>query len=223
MGPAAAEIRQPATADRVSRRRARVRRRILDVTAELIAERDIEAVTIEEIAEAADIARRSFYHHFESKHDLLVPLARARTKSLNQRIDRLVATMADPAAIMATAMRHGLRELTRDPLCRWFVLKSGLPQERLHEGLGESAMRDLKRGIEAKRFDVENPEVMRHVLQGAFVAALSASAQGALDNDDRDAVVEYLLRVLGVSAAEARKLTRMPLKSLPRVRKGENV
>ena len=79
---------------------------------------------------------------------------------MNQRIDRLVAEIEDPAAVMATAMRHGLRALAGDPLCSWFVLKSGLPQQRLHEGLGESAMRDAQRGIESGRFHIENSSVV---------------------------------------------------------------
>ena len=40
--------------------------------------------------DAADIARRTFYHHFECKHEMLVPIARARTKALNRRIDELL-------------------------------------------------------------------------------------------------------------------------------------
>ena len=63
-------------AGRVARRRAQARQRILDAAEKLMAERGVDGVTIDEIANAADIARRSFYHHFESKYDVLVPIAR---------------------------------------------------------------------------------------------------------------------------------------------------
>ncbi len=216
------ETRTIAPAGRVARRRAHARQRILDVAEQLMTTRGVDAVTLDDIANAADIARRSFYHHFESKYDVLVPIARARTKALNQRIDRLVATIDDPAEVMAIAMRHCLRALTADPLCRWFVLKSGLPHQRLDEGLGESGMRDARRGIEAGRFHIKNPEVVRVLMSGAFIAALSAHVEKRLDERDLDDAVEHLLRLLGVSNAEARDVAHRPLRRLPAVRAPRN-
>ena len=91
------ETGEAAPAGRVARRRARVRERILDVAEKLFTRRGVDGVTIEDITEAADIARRSFYHHFASKHEVLVPIARARTKALNERIDRQLERVDDPA------------------------------------------------------------------------------------------------------------------------------
>lgn len=221
MSRAAAAQRAPETAaemgqGRVAQRRARVRGRILEVAEELMAERGIDAVTIDDIAAAADIARRSFYHHFDSKNDVLVPLARARTKELNSRIDRLVAKIDDPAEVMATGLRHCIRTLGSDPLCSWFVLRSGLPQERLYEGVGESGMRDAARGVEAGRFHIANVEVMRLLLSGAFLSALTAYVDGKLSESDLDDAVEHLLRLLGLSRREAHDLAHRPLRRLPR-------
>jgi AcrR family transcriptional regulator len=203
---------------RVARRRAHVRQRILNVAEKLMTERGVDDVTLDEIADAADISRRSFYHHFDSKYDVLVPIARARTKSLNERIDRLVARIDDPVEVMSTAMRHGMRGLTGDPLCSWFVLHSGLPYQRLVEGLGESGMRDAKRGVEAGRFRIENPEVVRLLVSGAFIAVMTAHVENNLANRDLDDAVEHLLRLLGLSPAEAHDIAHRPLRPLPPAR-----
>ena len=211
----------PAPQGRVARRRAEVRRRILEAAEELMTERGVDAVTIDEIADASDIARRSFYHHFSTKHDVLVPIARARTKALNRRIDRLVAEIEDPAEVMATAMRHALRAITRDPLCRWFVLSSGLPHQRVQEGLGESGARDALRGLQTGRFRFTNPHVVHLLLAGAFVAILGARAEKALDDADVDDAVEYLLRLLGVESGEARDLAHRTLRPLPPERRSD--
>ena len=102
------EIQIAAREGRVARRRALVRQRILEAAEQLMTERGVDDVTIDDITDAADIARRSFYHHFESKHDVLVPIARSRTKALNERIDRLASRMDDPAEVMATAATRSL-------------------------------------------------------------------------------------------------------------------
>jgi AcrR family transcriptional regulator len=212
-------IGTPASAEhergRVAKRRARARERIVAVAEKLMTERGVDAVTIDEIADAADISRRSFYHHFASKHDLLVPIARARTKALTQRIDRALADIPDAAEVMAAGMRHGLRGIAADSLCRWFVLHSGLPHERLYEGMGESGMRDARRAVEAGRFHIAESNVVPLLVAGAFVAALYARSQDRLSDDDLDDAVEYLLRLFGLTRDEARDIAHRPLRPLP--------
>jgi AcrR family transcriptional regulator len=207
------ESRQPS---RVERRRARVRRRILEAAEELTRSRDVDVVTIEDITEAADVARRTFYHYFESKHDVVVPIARARTRELNRRIDRVVEGLDDPAEVVSIALRHTLRGFPEDPLCAWFIFRSGLPQQRLLEGIGESGTRDVSRGIESGRFALANPAAASSLLGGAVIGALSGRLEGTLDDADLDDAVEYLLRLLGLSAGEAKDIAHRPLPPLGR-------
>jgi AcrR family transcriptional regulator len=200
---------------RVERRRARTRQRILEVAEGLVRSRGVEAVTIDEITEAADIARGSFYHHFDSKHDLLVPVARAHTTSLNRSIDCLIENLSDPAEVVSIGLRHTLRGILDDPLCCWFILRSGLPLDRLREGIGDSAARDLARGVRAGRFVIPNQAVLEDMLSGAVVGVLSTYLRGSLGEADLDDTVEYVLRLLGVPPAEAREITHRPLPRLP--------
>jgi AcrR family transcriptional regulator len=198
----------------VERRRARVRQRILAAAEDLTGSRGIEDVTIEDITEAADVARRTFYHYFESKHDVLVPIARARTRALNLRMDRVVEDVDDSAEVVAIALRHTLRSMPEDPLCAWFIFRSGLPQQRLLEVIGESGHRDVSRGMESGRFSIANEAATRSLLSGAVVGALSGRLEGTLDDGDLDDAVEYLLRLLGVPAGEAREIAHRPLPPL---------
>jgi AcrR family transcriptional regulator len=184
---------------------------MLKVAEALVESRGVDAVTIEEITEAADVARRTFYHHFDSKHDALVPLARTRTEELNRRIDRLIEAVDDPAEVVSIALRHTLRGIPEDPLCAWFIFRSGLPHERLHEAIGKSGTRDFERGIERGRFAIANREVAEHVVGSAVTGLLSRRLHGKLADADLDEAVEYLLRLLGVPADEAAEIAHRPL------------
>jgi AcrR family transcriptional regulator len=199
---------------RVERRRARVRRRILAAVEELTRSRGVDDVTIEDISDAADVARRTFYHYFESKNDAVVPIARARTRELNRRIDRAVESIDDPAEVVSIALRHTLRSFPEDPLCAWFIFRSGLPQQRLLEGIGESGTRDVARGVQSGRFALGNAKAARALLGGAMIGALSGRLEGILDDADLDDAAEHLLRLLGVPAADAREIARRPLPPL---------
>jgi AcrR family transcriptional regulator len=212
----AAEAETPETPrpGRVERRRARVRQRILEATEQLTRSRGVDGVTIEDITESADVARRTFYHYFDSKHDALVPIARERTRELNRRIDRAVEGIDDPAEVVSVALRHTLREIPEDPLCAWFVFRSGLPQKRLLEGIGESGARDLNRGLENSRFSLANQEAGGALLGGAVIGALGGRLENRLGDTDLDDAVEYVLRMLGVPGKEARDIAHRPLPPL---------
>ena len=213
--PRAADPPENRPPGRVERRRARVRERILGAAAELTQSRGVDVVTIEDITEAADVARRTFYHYFESKNDVVVPIARAHSRELNHRIDRAVEGIEDPAEVISIALRHTLRSLPEDPLCAWFIFRSGLPQQRLHEVIGESGHRDVSRGVETGRFAVANEAAAYSLLSGAVIGALSGRLEGTLDDDDLDDAVEYLLRLLGVPAVEADSIAHRLLPALP--------
>ncbi len=53
------------------RRVRRTRRRLKDALMELIAERELDGITIDELTARADVARSTFYSHYRSKEDLL--------------------------------------------------------------------------------------------------------------------------------------------------------
>ncbi|MCP5068338.1 MAG: TetR/AcrR family transcriptional regulator [bacterium] len=199
---------------RVERRRARVRQRILEVTEALTRANGVDSVTVEDITEAADVARRTFYHYFESKNAALVPIARKQTRELNRRIDRTVERIDDPAEVISVALRHTLRSMPEDPLCAWFLFHSGLPHKRLREGIGESGYRDVKRGVESGRFKLDNEAAAATLLSGALIGALSERLEGKLTDSDLDDTVEYLLRLLGVPPDEAQDIAHRPLPEL---------
>jgi len=57
---------------REDRRVIRSRRRVQAAFTELLAERDFNKITVQDIAERADINRATFYAHFDDKYDLLI-------------------------------------------------------------------------------------------------------------------------------------------------------
>jgi AcrR family transcriptional regulator len=57
-----------------SSRKERNRRAILDAARQVLAERGFHGTSLEEVAQAAGLTRRTVYSHFESKGDLLVAL-----------------------------------------------------------------------------------------------------------------------------------------------------
>ena len=64
----------------------------------LVAERGLHEVTVEDIAEAADVSVRTFFNHFPSKEDAIVGLDPERVVQLR---DALIARPAEEPPLVA--------------------------------------------------------------------------------------------------------------------------
>ncbi len=74
------------------RRVRRSRRQLAQALLDLIAEKGYEAITIQEIADRADLNRATFYLHFASKEDLLIAALRDQFDALVTAMDAIAPT-----------------------------------------------------------------------------------------------------------------------------------
>jgi len=185
----------------------------------LMRERGVEAITIHDITEKADVGHGSFYVHFDSKNDVLVPIARRHASELNERITLLTQNIPDPAQAFAVSVRHMMRAIANDPLWSFFIFRSGLPNEKLREGVAEGGREDLVRGINSGAFLIKDLDTVMSFLLGALAGVLDDVHQGILGEEAFDAAAELTLRVVGIAPDTAAKLSRMPLPALPKAKR----
>ena len=87
---------------RREREKEELRRKILDVSRRLFAERGYDAVTMRTIADAIEYAPRTIYLHFKDKEDLIRELCREDFQAFGAELGKL-ASIKDPLArIQAT-------------------------------------------------------------------------------------------------------------------------
>lgn len=72
---------------RRERRKLELRARILETAAVLFSEQGFSATKVADICERADIAHKTFFNHFPSKHDLLREIARFSVQVLLEDIE----------------------------------------------------------------------------------------------------------------------------------------
>jgi len=203
----------PSGESRAERKRRETRQRLVDAAEVLMLEADgpIDDVQIKHITEAADVGHGTFYLHFKSKYEILVPIVQARAARWDELIQAKVRGLADPAEVVSYSGRQMSRFIQRDPLWRWFLKNSGVPVREIQAAIGRFTARDLSRALSMDRFNVPDVRVAGNFLFGAYVSSLLAS----FDADDPDEVIdqtmELVLRVLGIGDDEARQLAHRPL------------
>jgi AcrR family transcriptional regulator len=218
----AADAREP----RGARRKRETRARLLEAALKLMAQKGMEGVAINEITEAADVGFGSFYNHFESKEAIYATLVESVFEEFANSLDRFVSGLSDPADVLVVSVRHTLMRARREPLWGQFLIREGLSPRMLTRGLGQRLLRDLQRGIAAKRFTVADPFIGLLSVGGTVLAAIAAElnyvapgapAAGRLKElgfsgeQFAERTAAALLQTLGLKRAEAEKIAKRPL------------
>ncbi len=204
-----------AAGNRLRRRKERTRTALVRAAQRLIAEGRVN-VPILEITQAADVGMGSFYNHFESKEQLFQAAVADVLDAHGALLDRLTASIEDPAETFATSFRLTGRLFRQRPQESEILLANGPVLLSSDRGLAPRALRDIKAAAEAGRFHIDDPELALATAGGALLG-LGALLREDRDRDDvhaADAVTENVLRLFGLGAEEARAVCQRPLPDL---------
>jgi AcrR family transcriptional regulator len=203
-------------AGRQDRRKARTREALIRSAQGFLARPDWAQASIKDITDAADLGFGSFYNHFTSKQELFdVALADVQER-YGALLDDQVAGIDDIAEVFAACVRLTGRMVRTHPQIIGIITHTGMSLTTSSTGLAPRALRDIRRGIEAKRFTVDKPLVALATAGGSLLALihLTQAIPGQIHDEDYDELASQLLRMLGVPQASARVIARRPLPAM---------
>ena len=199
---------------RVERKRRATRERIIQESERLMRSRPMAEISIADITSAADVGHGTFYLHFKSKYEVLIPITRGIALRWDRAIQKSISDIDDPAEVVGLSARYMGRAILADPLWGWLLKHSGMPMDDIGSAVGRFASRDFGRGLLSGRFVVPTLAVANSFLIGGFVSSLLA----CFDAEDSDAAIdqiaELLLRTLGVATQEAARIAHQHLPPL---------
>jgi AcrR family transcriptional regulator len=194
------------TATRPDRRRARNRDAILSAAEMLFGARGIEGVSIDEIADAADIAKGTVYNHFADKDSLAAEIAGAARGDGEARVAAANDGIADPVRRTVRGLMVFARfAVDRPERARAMMRLSPSatdPASHINHGLRA----DVAAGIQAKRFSgsLDGATLMMlgaaHIIIARLVVQRPALAIAAEETRE---IAAMAMRALGIGGAEA--------------------
>lgn len=184
---------------RGARRKRETRQRLLEAALELMADKGMEGVAINEITEKADVGFGSFYNHFESKEAIYDAVTDWVFESFADALDRMQREVADSAEVISISIRHTLLRARREPVWGRFLLREGQTPRALTRGLGLRLMRDIQRGFADRRFSSDDLVMTFLSVGGLVLMAISAQLQFGRGGDAKS---RELARSLGFADAE---------------------
>ncbi|MDZ4832958.1 MAG: TetR/AcrR family transcriptional regulator [Candidatus Melainabacteria bacterium] len=109
------------------------RQDILAAAGLLFIKKGYESTSVDDIAEAANVAKGTLYYHFKSKDDVLLGLSIGYLKRLSETVDQKLEKQEPPLAVMVDALRtlardtESYKELSR----HFFLAMFGQMREEL--------------------------------------------------------------------------------------------
>jgi AcrR family transcriptional regulator len=208
---AATDMSRPMS--RLERRKAHTRQKLVDAARVMLAEDTAGTASIQDITDAADVGFGSFYNHFSSKAELFEAAVEDVLEETGQLLDRLGTDVDDPATAFARSVRLAVRLAKTHPEMAKVLVRHGMAYMDSDRGLAPRALRDIRDGIAAGRFEVANPQLALACVAGSLLATLhlSLTQPELVDDAACDQLAEQLLRMLGLAADDARALASAPL------------
>ena len=216
----------PTTESRRDRRKRETRERLLRAAMTLMATRPKEAITINEITEAADVSFGSFYNYFESKEDIFERLAEEFLDAFAESLNRLAEVTDDPAEVLAASVRSALLRATEDPVWGRFFIQLSVSTRVFAHRPGQAFLRDIQAGLDAGRFHVSDPSMAIIAVSGTILAAAVVASElpdgEELAAEDASPVrletaelpertASAILQTLGLQRSDAVEVARRPL------------
>lgn len=216
----AGQIRQLKQTGRVLNRRDRrklaTRQAILDATQALLASRSMDALTVDEIAMRADVAKGTFYNYFPDKDALERELSWEVRARMESEIARTNEGVSDPAERIARAFCCVLHFCLCAPerataMMRLFPHATD-PAAPINSGVRGDVTEGLARG----RIMAPSEDVAVACIVGVFMAGVNR----ALDLSPEQAKTfarnlgTILLHGLGLSRAQAERIMAQAVESV---------
>ncbi|MFD5742461.1 TetR family transcriptional regulator [Streptomyces massasporeus] len=202
--------------NRFERRRAETRQALIRSARQILAETGDTSVSIQAIAERADVGFGSFYNHFESKAQLFEAAVVDALEECGRAFDEGLAGIEDPAELVAGGFRLSARMADSMPEMMQVLRLRGLGYLYADNGLSVRARRDLEQGIATGRFTATDATIALSALGGTLLSLVELRfARPDLDGDEAASdLAELVLRMLGLPPHEAREVARRPLPDL---------
>ena len=176
------------------RKKQRTRRAIEQSALGLFETRGFDGITIDEIADAADISPRTFFHYFPSKEDVVLSDYALRLESI---VAALAASPADQApweALRAAFLTVGADyESERDALLRRFRIIQSTPSVAARNLQLQASWEDAVTAAVSDWLQVSPANDLRpRLLAGAALAAMRASLRQWLADGGQSRLPDHI-------------------------------
>jgi AcrR family transcriptional regulator len=205
------------TETRVDRRRVRTRSALIGAGQRLFAAKSIDGVTIDDIVEAADVAKGSFYNHFDDKESLAGTIVELVHGDCEREVQLANTGITDPASRVARATAALIRYAKEHPDRYRSMVSLSKRRTNIEAPINAGLRHDIQTGLESGQFagiSVQGGMLAVFGLIATAVEHLSASKSPEAPAAIAREMAFMLLRALGTTPKRAQAIAEKAVEDL---------
>ena len=181
-------------------RRERTRAQIVKAGATLLAEG--AALTLDAVAEAAGLAKGTFYYHFGNVEELIAAVNVQLERSFDEVLTPPQSGLGNPVARLSFAFAQSLEKAVSDtPWARLVVQALQKPNE-FGRGVRDKLTADIAEAMTLGQMTVLDPELATDIFVGIWLQVTRGTFERAPTPDLTCKALEAALRALGSAPPE---------------------
>jgi AcrR family transcriptional regulator len=183
-------------------RRARTRALILEAGASLLAERPPEAITVDAVADAAGVAKGTFYYHFQSIDDWAAAVGSKLGESFDELLTPARLEFRNPIKRLSFAFAQFLERATSDADWARLVIQSSQSVGEFRLGVRVNLRADIAEAIAQGRVSVREPELAADLVIGIWLQVVRGFLERGSRPESTSQALDATLRALGSVSAD---------------------
>ena len=192
-------------------KRARTRAELVAAANSLFARRAVESVTVDDVVREADVAKGTFYVHFDGLDGLTAAVAEELVQSFDEMLQSDRLSLDDPALRIAFGCSAFIDKALNDPRWASLVARMATVDAKGGELLRGRIFDDLQQFSNNLPDGGASAHLNLEIVVGIMLQLMRALGERRLSSLDRDAAISAILRAIGLNAREAKSvLTHLP-------------
>lgn len=200
---------------RTQRRQKRNREALISAGHKLISEKGIDATTMSEIAEMADLGSGTVYNYFGSKDELVMAVMEQVMHRLAERIEQVTKHFDEPGHVYAYGVRSVMLATIEDSRWRGLLNRTEVIADAMVRVMGPFAIRDIASACAAGAYMTSNPELVWRLATHAIIGFGLSVEHGDVGVEAVSQATIALLGMVGVLPTDAQQIVDRDWPPLP--------
>jgi AcrR family transcriptional regulator len=180
-------------------RRERTRSQILEAAAALLAEKPLGTVTVDNVVEAAGVAKGTFYYHFQSMDELASAVGTMLAESFDEVLVSSAREMRDPIERISFVFMKFFEKAVADPNWARLVIQSSHAPGEFDPKVRAHLAADVAQALSEGRMSVEDTDLAVDIVFGIWIQVIRGTLIRRPAAKLGDRALAATLRALGVT------------------------
>lgn len=190
------------TANRNDRRRQRTRETIISAADRVFRRKGVDAATVNDVTEEADVAYGSFYNHFKTMDEVVAALAETTLQRVADQTAAIIGKAGRVELLPCVGARVVMRMLSQDPAIRWLLNRPYILVEAFHKVARPFMLNAESEAVKEGRLKpVGGHECWLQTYPWMLISELNAVLGDGEMNAHEERFAQISLRFLGVDDA----------------------